>query len=79
MRGAPGILKIEVGYAGGRSTDVGYEDVSSGSTGHAESVRIVFDPKMISYRDLLLHWSEADDHVYMTGPAVEVFSGDWPE
>jgi diaminopimelate epimerase len=29
--------------------------------------------------DLLLHWSEADNRVYMTGPAVEVFSGDWPE
>ena len=29
--------------------------------------------------DLELHWSEADDHVYMTGPAVEVFSGEWPE
>src|SRR5262249_61819538 len=29
--------------------------------------------------DLLLHWSEADNHVYMTGPAVEVFSGEWPE
>jgi diaminopimelate epimerase len=28
--------------------------------------------------DLNLHWSEADNHVYMTGPAVEVFSGDWP-
>ena len=29
--------------------------------------------------DLELHWSEADDHVYMTGPAVEVFAGEWPE
>jgi len=29
--------------------------------------------------DLQLHWSEADNHVYMTGPAVEVFSGEWPE
>jgi diaminopimelate epimerase len=29
--------------------------------------------------DLRLHWSEADGHVYMTGPAVEVFSGDWPD
>jgi diaminopimelate epimerase len=28
--------------------------------------------------DLELAWSEADQHVYMTGPAVEVFSGDWP-
>jgi diaminopimelate epimerase len=29
--------------------------------------------------DLRLHWSETDNHVYMTGPAVEVFSGDWPD
>lgn len=29
--------------------------------------------------DLQLHWSETDNHVYMTGPAVEVFSGDWPD
>jgi diaminopimelate epimerase len=29
--------------------------------------------------ELRLHWSEADNHVYMTGPAVEVFSGDWPD
>jgi diaminopimelate epimerase len=29
--------------------------------------------------DLELHWSESDNHVYMTGPAVEVFNGDWPE
>src|SRR5512143_1839746 len=42
MRDAPGIVSIEVGYAGGTSTNVSYEDVSSGSTGHAESVRIVF-------------------------------------
>jgi len=56
MRKAPGILKIEVGYAGGKAANVGYEDVASGTTGYAESVLIVFDPKVISYRDLLLHW-----------------------
>ena len=28
--------------------------------------------------DLTLHWNEQDNHVYMTGPAVEVFSGEWP-
>jgi peptide methionine sulfoxide reductase msrA/msrB len=53
MRQAPGILTIEVGYAGGKSTDVKYEQVSDGDTGHAESVRIVFDPAQISYADLL--------------------------
>ena len=29
--------------------------------------------------DLQLYWSESDQHVYLTGPAVEVFSGDWPD
>src|SRR5262245_42713215 len=42
MRKAPGILSIEVGYAGGKSDKVSYEQVSEGDTGHAESVRIVF-------------------------------------
>ncbi len=56
MRQAPGIVSIEVGYAGGKSTSVGYEDVETGKTGHAEAVRIVFDPSKISYEDLLLHW-----------------------
>ena len=56
MRQAPGVLSIEVGYAGGKDQKVGYEDVASGSTGHAESVRIVFDPTQISYADLLSKW-----------------------
>nr|HEX4313948.1 peptide-methionine (S)-S-oxide reductase MsrA [Kofleriaceae bacterium] len=56
MRKAPGVLKIEVGYAGGARTDVKYEDVETGKTGHAESVRIVFDPQKISYEDLLKHF-----------------------
>ena len=35
-------------------------------------------PPILPGGDLQLHWSEADNHVYMTGPAVEVFSGEWP-
>jgi methionine-S-sulfoxide reductase len=56
MRQAPGIISIEVGYAGGKGTSVGYEDVETGKTGHAEAVRIVFDPSKISYADLLSHY-----------------------
>src|SRR3569623_3251348 len=56
MRKAPGILSIEVGYAGGARTDVKYEDVETGKTGHAEAVRLVFDPTEISYEDQLLHY-----------------------
>jgi peptide methionine sulfoxide reductase msrA/msrB len=83
MRQAPGILKIEVGYAGGARTNVGYEDVETGETGHAESVRIVFDPAVISYRDLLLHWyfrghdpTQLDHQNNDTGPQYrsEVFT-----
>jgi peptide methionine sulfoxide reductase msrA/msrB len=56
LRDAPGVVTIEVGYAGGKSDKVSYDEVSSGDTGHAESVRIVFDPNQISYADLLTHW-----------------------
>ena len=56
MRKAPGVISVEVGYAGGKATNVSYEQVSDGDTGHAESVRIVFDPTKISYEDLLVHW-----------------------
>ncbi len=56
MRKAPGVLSIEVGYAGGTPTKVSYEQVEKGDTGHAEAVRIVFDPAQISYADLLAHW-----------------------
>jgi methionine-S-sulfoxide reductase len=56
LRKAPGVISVEVGYAGGKSDKVSYEDVSGGDTGHAESVRIVFDPTKLSYEDLLVHW-----------------------
>ena len=56
LRDAPGLVSIEVGYAGGRSNHVTYEEVSRGDTGHAEAVRIVFDPNQLSYEDLLAHW-----------------------
>jgi methionine-S-sulfoxide reductase len=56
LRQAPGVVSIEVGYAGGASAHVSYEQVSEGDTGHAEAVRIVFDPNQISYESLLTHW-----------------------
>src|SRR5437879_5754405 len=48
-----GVQEVESGYAGGRSANPTYEDVCSGGTGHAEVVRIVFDPAVLSFRDLL--------------------------
>jgi peptide-methionine (S)-S-oxide reductase len=48
-----GVKSATAGYAGGTMASPSYEDVSSGSTGHAESVRVVFDPAEVSYRQLL--------------------------
>ena len=48
-----GVDKAEPGYAGGKTANPSYDQVETGDTGHAESLNIVFDPKVISYRQLL--------------------------
>lgn len=48
-----GVTGVVSGYSGGRKEDADYETVSSSTTGHAESVRITFDPLMVSYETLL--------------------------
>ena len=48
-----GVQSVESGYAGGRTANPTYEAVCSGATGHAEVVRISFDPTALSFRDLL--------------------------
>ena len=53
IRKVPGVLDTEVGYTGGTLADPAYEQVKKGTTGHAESVRVVFDPKIVSYERLL--------------------------
>ena len=53
FKNKPGILETEVGYAGGNSRQTTYEEVCSGSTGHAEVVRLTFDENIISYKKIL--------------------------
>jgi peptide-methionine (S)-S-oxide reductase len=48
-----GVEKVESGYCGGTVPNPTYEDVCTGQTGHAETVRITFNPNVISYRQLL--------------------------
>jgi len=48
-----GVLAVECGYAGGSPAGVSYEDVCTGTTGHAEVVRLTYDPKQVSGEDLL--------------------------
>ena len=56
LRQVPGVVRTEVGYTGGTLSQARYEDVCTGSTGHAESVRLEFNSSILSYEDLLLHF-----------------------
>lgn len=57
----PGIVSTEAGYAGGTTVNPTYEEVETGSTGHAESVQIVFDPSQVTYAQLLdRYWHHID-------------------
>jgi peptide methionine sulfoxide reductase msrA/msrB len=56
LRQIPGVLETEVGYAGGTTESPSYSSVKTGATGHAESVKIVFDPSRLSYAELLEKW-----------------------
>jgi peptide-methionine (S)-S-oxide reductase len=49
----PGVVSTAVGYEGGFTPNPGYEEVCSGGTGHAEAVRVVFDPARTTYENLL--------------------------
>ena len=56
VRLIPGVLETEVGYCGGDTPHATYEIVKTGSSGHAESLKIVFDPDKVSYRHLLFEF-----------------------
>jgi peptide-methionine (S)-S-oxide reductase len=59
-----GVVSTTSGYTGGRQPNPTYEEVSSGRTGHAEAVRVVYDPKVVSYETLLdQYWHNVDPFV----------------
>lgn len=61
FEGVPGVSAVISGFTGGAKLNPTYDEVSSGSTGHAEAVKVTFDPKVVSYAKLLdIFWHNID-------------------
>ncbi len=56
-----GVIKTEVGYCGGNDAETNYKEVCTGTTNHAEVVKLDFDPKIISYEKILEYFFEIHD------------------
>ncbi len=72
FRQIPGVLKTAAGYTGGSVENPTYEQVCRDDTGHAEAVKVVFDPSKITYQNLLGHFWQLHDPTQMNrqGPDV---------
>ena len=67
-----GVLKTEVGYCGGNNEKTSYEEVCSGTTNHAEVVRIEFDPKMITYENILNFFFDIHDPTTLNAQGPDI-------
>ncbi|AEH60572.1 peptide methionine sulfoxide reductase [Methanosalsum zhilinae DSM 4017] len=72
FRKVEGVISTRVGYAGGHTENPTYKEVSTGRTGHAESVEIIYDPSIVSYKELLdIFWDVHDPtQVNRQGPDI---------
>lgn len=74
LKRLPGVLKTEVGYTGGKRDYPSYEQVCSGATGHYEAIRIIYDPAVLSYADLIRYFFEIHDFSQTDGQGPDLGS-----
>ena len=67
-----GIASTEVGYCGGNSPNVTYEEVCSGSTNHAEVVKLEYDENTISYEDIMRFFFDFHDATQLNGQGLNI-------
>jgi peptide methionine sulfoxide reductase msrA/msrB len=68
----PGVLKTQVGYTGGKKQQPTYQDVCSGSTGHYEAVRVVYNPELLDYKKLTQYFFEIHDAKQHDGQGPDI-------
>jgi len=69
-----GVVKTEVGYCGGITTNTNYKEVCSGKTNHAEVVKVEFDNSIITYQDILNYFFEIHDPTTIDRQGLDVGS-----
>lgn len=72
LRKLPGVVKVESGYTGGSTVDPSYEQICSGTTGHYEAVRVVFDNEKTDYAAVIQCFFEIHDPVQTSGQGPDI-------
>lgn len=68
----PGVVETSVGYMGGLTDSPSYEDVCSGTSGHREAIKVMYNPQEISYHDLLITFFEIHDFQQTDGQGPDI-------
>lgn len=72
LKQIPGVLRVEVGYTGGVTTEPSYEQVCQGNTGHYEAVRVVYDKDKTDYHQVLKRFFEIHDPTQKSGQGPDI-------